>query len=389
VSKPSTKRALRPFRLPDGQILLARDVYGLGVTLRDDARSTLWSLLGLMDGTRDLPALVQAMRQRQPGLPAISVRRAVAELTRIGVVEDGHRPNGRRLSATELDRYSRNLDYFSLVTLGTSRSAASLQQKLRSSRVTILGVGAIGSATAESLAAAGVGRMRLYDPDLVETSNLNRQLLYRSEDVGRPKVEVAAERLQALNPHLRVTAERRQVDAPSDLPALLRDCDLFVLGADRPHEILLWTNDAAVEGGVPWLENSYSGPRCAIALFVPGRTPCLRCLQHQLASRQRAEGTLDGANLFPAATDNAVIAPTAGIAGHYGALRALYFLTGLRREEEGWLLHLNLWRLDDVRVVRTRYWKACPACGSGTQRLRGGAPRHPRRGIAAAAMGPS
>ncbi|MCI4344890.1 MAG: ThiF family adenylyltransferase [Thermoplasmata archaeon] len=366
MSNPSTKPALRPFRLPNGQILLARDVYGLGVTLHDDAGGTLWSLLRLMDGSRDLSALVRGMRKLRPRLTAGAVRRAVAELRRIGVVEERGGARASRLPAAEADRYSRNLDYFSLVTLGTSRPAVSLQRQLRDARVTILGVGAIGSSTAESLAAAGVGHLRLYDPDLVETSNLNRQLLYRSADVGRPKVDVAAEHLRALNPHLRVTAERRQVEAPGDLPPLLQDCDLFVLGADRPHEILLWTNDAAVASRTPWLENSYSGPRCAIALFVPGRTPCLRCLQHQLASRQRAQGTLDGANLFPEATDNAVIAPTAGIAGHYGALRALYFLTGLRREEEGWMLHLNLWRLDDLRVVRTRYWKGCPACGSGS-----------------------
>ncbi|MCI4350796.1 MAG: ThiF family adenylyltransferase [Thermoplasmata archaeon] len=363
--KPTTKRSLRPFRLPNGQILLARDVFGLGVTLRDDRPGTIWSLLGLMDGTRDLTALARDLRKVHPRLGVPAVRRAVAELQRLGVVERRDRDSPSvRLSEKESERYSRNLDFFSLVTLGTPRTAASLQRQLRAARVTILGVGAIGGATAESLAAAGVGRMRLIDPDRVETSNLNRQLLYGSTDVGRSKVEVAAEHLRDLNPHLRVTAEKLRVDAPGDLPALLEDCDLFVLGADRPHEILLWTNDAAVASRTPWLENSYSGPRCAIALFVPGRTPCLRCLQHQLANRQRSEGTFTGANLFADDTDNAVIAPTAGIAGHYGALRALYFLTGLRREEEGWLLHLNLWRLDDVRVVRTRFWKACPTCGS-------------------------
>ena len=164
----------------------------------------------------------------------------------------------------------------------------------------------------------------------MEASNLNRQVLYRSSDIGRPKAVAAAAHLRAINPHIRVSAEQLRVEAPADLLPLLKGCDLFVLGADQPHEIMLWANDVAEAIGTPWMENSYSGPRCAIALFVPGRTPCLRCLQHELVGRERRRGVFEGANLFPVDTSNSVIAPTAGIAGHYGALRALYFLTGLR-----------------------------------------------------------
>jgi molybdopterin-synthase adenylyltransferase len=363
VSRPRTKRSLSPFRLTNGEILLARDVFGLGQSIRDDRKGTLWALLGLMDGTRDLRTLTRDVRKLQPRLEERVVRRAVARLEELGIVEDASRSSSRGLSPGEADRYSRNLEFFSMVTFGTPLSAVSLQRRLRAARVTVLGVGAIGAACATSLAAAGVGRLRLLDPDRVETSNLNRQVLYRSCDVGRAKVDAAAEHLRSINPHVRVTAEQLEVERPDDLPRLLDGCDLFVLGADRPHEILHWTNDAAISKGTPWLENSYAGPRCAIALFVPGRTPCLRCLEHHLANRQRAEGTFEGANLFPESTANPVIAPTAGIAGHYGALRALYFLAGLRPDDDGCLIHLNLWSPEDVRFVRPPFWRACPACG--------------------------
>jgi molybdopterin/thiamine biosynthesis adenylyltransferase len=374
VLRPRTKRALHPFRLPGGDILVARDVFGLGRTLPDDAQATVWKLLGLMDGTRDVRALHRSLHSEGLSPTLRAVGRAVAQLHQEGIVEDAAERPPPGLSGAERDRYSRNLDFFSLLTVGSPGSALAAQRRLKASRVTVLGVGAVGSTIAASLAAAGVGRLRVLDPDRVEASNLNRQLLYRSGDIGRPKAEAAAGHLKAINPHVRVEYEKLRVDAPSDLTPLMRDCDLFVLGADQPHEIMLWANDAAVSEGTPWLENSYSGPRCAIALFIPGRTPCLRCLQHDLVVRERRRGVFEGENLFRSDESNAVVAPTAGIAGHYGALRALYFLSGLRTADEGALIQINLWRPEDIRVVRPKYWAACPACG-GTPRRRTGPPK--------------
>jgi molybdopterin-synthase adenylyltransferase len=361
--RPRTKPSLSPFRTAAGVILLSRDVYGLARQVHDDEHGTIWRLLGLLDGTRSVPAIIELLREQDPSLEAVEIRQAIRRLQRLGIVEDAGLAPPAEFSPEELLRYSRNFDFFATATLGTSRSAYELQSRLKKARVTVLGVGGVGSATAMSLAAAGVGHLRLIDSDRVETSNLSRQLLYGSRDVGRLKVEVAADRLRDLNPHVTVVGEAQRAAGPDDLPALLRGCDLFVLGADQPHEILLWTNDAAVTEGVPWLENSYNGPRCAIALFVPGRTPCLRCLQHHLEEGLRSRGHAEGVELFSSNPTNPVLAPTAGVAGHYGALQALYFLTGLPTPAEGRLVHLNLWRPGDVRVVAPPYWADCPTCG--------------------------
>jgi bacteriocin biosynthesis cyclodehydratase domain-containing protein len=368
---------LSPFRLANGDILLARDVYGLGRSLSDDPRGTVWRLLKLMDGTRDIVSLTRDLRRTHAGADEGGVRRAVADLRRRGIVEDAKDRPPKDLSPAELERYAPNFDFFSLVTVGSPTSAFDIQARLKRARVTVLGVGAIGSATAMSLAAAGVGHLRIIDPDVVETSNLNRQLLYRTGDVGLPKVVAARAHLRELNPHVHVTSGRTLVKGPSDLPPLLANCDLFVLGADRPHEILHWTNDAAVDLGTPWLENSYSGPRSAIGLFVPGETPCLRCLEHYMEEKQRARGTFDGSDLDSSSASNPVIGATASIAGHFGALQALYFLAGLPAAAEGGLIHLNLWRPKDVRVERPPFWAKCPACG---RRPRPSLPRTPRAG---------
>lgn len=361
--RPRTKPSLSPFRTSAGDILLIRDIYGLGRQIHDDEHGTIWRLLGLLDGSRSVPSIIELLHEQDPSLEPREVRRAIRRLQRLGIVEDAGLPAPADFSPEELVRYSRNLDFFATATLGTARTTYELQSRLKGSRVTILGIGGVGSATAMSLAAAGVGHLRIVDSDRVETSNLSRQLLYGSRDVGRLKVEVAAERLRDLNPNVTVVAEAQRAKAPDDLPALVRGCDLFVLGADQPHEILLWANDAAYAERVPWLENSYNGPRCAIALFVPERTPCLRCLEHHLEAGLRSQGLAEGSELFSVNPTNPVLAPTAGIAGHFGALQALYFLTGLPTPAEGRVLHLNLWRPSDVRVVAAPYWTGCRTCG--------------------------
>ena len=376
--RPRTKPTVSPYRLPSGEILLARDVYGLGLSLRDDGAGTVWRLLSLMDGRRNARALLKELRSTHPKVSEASFGAAIERLRQLGVIEEGAplRPAG--WSPEEVERYSRNLEFFSLLTLGSGRPPHELQERLRRARVTLLGVGAVGGATATSLVAAGVGHLTVIDFDRVERSNLNRQVLFGSSDLGRAKVEAARDRLGDLNPHVEVQARSLRVTRPAQLLPLLRGCDLFILGADQPHEILQWTNDAAIATGTPWLENSYAGPRCAIALFVPGRTPCLRCLQHHLETRLHRAGTATGTGLFPPTAGNPVVAPTAGIAGHYGALEALYFLSGLKPPSEGRLLQLNLWRPQDLRVEHPTFWKECPSCGSraaGRGGRRGGAAR--------------
>ena len=361
--RPRTKPSLSPFRTPAGVILLSRDVYGLARQVHDDDRGTVWRLLGLLDGSRTVPDVIELLSKEEPAFQPSEIRRAIGRLQRLGVIEDAAPGDTGELSSDELARYARNFDFFATATLGTPRSAHELQGRLKKARVTIVGIGGTGGTMALSLAASGVGHLRVIDSDRVELSNLNRQLLFGSHDVGRLKVEVAAERLRELNPHVDVVAEAARVESAADMPGLIRGCDLFLLGADQPHEILLWTNDAAYSERVPWLENSYNGLRCAIALFVPGRTPCLRCFQHHLEEGLRAKGFAEGTELFSSSPANPVLASTAGVAGHFGALQAMYFLTGLPVAAEGHLLHLNLWRPSDVQTVSAPFWPDCPTCG--------------------------
>jgi adenylyltransferase/sulfurtransferase len=151
------------------------------------------------------------------------------------------------------------------------------QQRLAAAAVAVVGLGGLGSPVALYLAAAGVGRLGLFDDQRVELSNLNRQILYEECDVGRPKVEAAAGRLLLLDPDLRIDARNENVRA-SNVAGLFADYDVVVDGTDS-FETKFLLNDAAILTGKPLIHGAvlqWNGQ----ALTVMDGGPCLRCLFH-------------------------------------------------------------------------------------------------------------
>src|SRR5439155_3735307 len=134
-------------------------------------------------------------------------------------------PPPAALSAAELNRYRRNLEFFSFFHR-PPLTAGDFQVRLREAKVTVLGLGGLGSWIAMNLAAIGVGDLVLVDHDRVELMNLNRQVLYTENDIGRSKVEAAAERLAQVNPHTRLEAREEKVDGVAAARACMAGRDL-------------------------------------------------------------------------------------------------------------------------------------------------------------------
>ncbi|CAA9514469.1 MAG: Molybdopterin-synthase adenylyltransferase [uncultured Solirubrobacteraceae bacterium] len=190
------------------------------------------------------------------------------------------------LSAEDRSRYDRQLVYFDDL-IGVGAPAVEAQRRLLSATVTIVGVGALGSWTAAGLACAGVGRLVLIDDDTVELSNLNRQLLYRRCDVGRPKVDAAADALAAFNPGIEIVRMHRRIDGADDVARVAAGSDLVVGTADHPpHEIARWLNRGCVAAGVPHVTASQFAPMVKVGpLFRPGVTGCLACAERSARDR--------------------------------------------------------------------------------------------------------
>jgi molybdopterin/thiamine biosynthesis adenylyltransferase len=358
---PKVKDVHRPVRALDGRILIGGAVSGVASEIVDDRNGLVWRLLELMDGSREPEAIVTALQAEQPALDPSSAMRAIETVIQCGFVEDAGAPVPSGLSETELERYSRSTQFFAWADVRPRSSPHEIQRRLKDARVAVVGVGGSGSALAASLAAVGVGRIACFDCDLVETSNLNRQLLYDERDLGRSKVECAIERLRRLNSEVVVDGGELRVAAMDDLAPIMSECDLLALCADTPPgQIQSWTNEMAMRTRTPWLVAMHGGPMTITGIYVPHETPCFECTAQ--FQRDQLVATW-GATGIPRAPLTPAIAPTSAIAGHLGALEAIYFLGGLRPRTVGRLFYQNLLEYDHSFFFRPDFWDACPVCG--------------------------
>lgn len=232
------------------------------------------------------------------------------------------------LSTEELERFDRQLAYFADRTRGGD-APYEMQERLRDATVAIVGVGGLGSWAAAGLACAGVGRLVLIDDDMVELSNLNRQVLYRRSDVGRPKVDAAADFLGGFTPEQRVERRRDALTA-ENATGLLAGADFVIETADRPvHLIGRWIDVACRELGVPHISAGQFPPLVRVGpTFVPGRTACVGCQEAGLRDEFVHYDELVRArqrNGIPAAT----LGPASGLIGSIIAMEILHHLTGI------------------------------------------------------------
>jgi molybdopterin/thiamine biosynthesis adenylyltransferase/rhodanese-related sulfurtransferase len=246
------------------------------------------------------------------------------------------------LRPEQFERYRRHL---TLPELGLEGQA-----RLLKSSVLLIGAGGLGCPAAQYLAAAGVGRIGLMDVDVVSASNLQRQILYSTNDLGRPKVEVARARLEALNPDVRVEAIRARLDASNALE-LFSTYDVIVDGTDNfPTRYL--TNDACVLLRKPNVHGSIFRFEGQASVFDVNQGPCYRCLY--------PEPPPPGA--VPSCAEGGVLGILPGTIAMVQATETLKLLTGLGRSLAGRLLHYDAlemtWR--EFKVPRD---PACPICG--------------------------
>ncbi|MEC1106031.1 thiazole biosynthesis adenylyltransferase ThiF [Bacillus velezensis] len=241
------------------------------------------------------------------------------------------------------DRYSRQ-ELFQPIGL-------SGQEKLRSSHAVIIGAGALGTASAEMLVRAGVGKVTIADRDYVEWSNLQRQQLYTEDDVRQemPKAAAAEKRLRSINSDVEVEGFVMDVTA-ENAPGLIRGASLIVDAADN-FETRLIVNDAAVQKGIPFLYGACVGSYGLSFTVIPGVTPCLHCL---LETLPLGGMTCDTAGIIsPAVLQTAV----------FQAADALKLLTGGSIEHV--LRSFDLWKNErsEINVARLRS-ADCPSCGT-------------------------
>jgi adenylyltransferase/sulfurtransferase len=251
-------------------------------------------------------------------------------------------PDPAQLTDAELERYSRQL------VLPEWSEAAQLA--LRSASVLVIGAGALGSPVAAYLAGAGVGRLGLVDDDDVELSNLHRQHLHFTPDLGVPKAESAAAKLRFLNPDVVVEAYRVRLDDAS-AAGLVAGHDLVVDCSDS-FATRYAVNAACCAERVPLVEGGVLGTSGLVMAIRPGESACYRC----------AFPEPPPAGAAPSCAEAGVLGPAAGVIGSLQAMEALKLLTGFRPPALDAFLQFELADPALLRVaVRRR--ADCPDCG--------------------------
>ncbi len=245
------------------------------------------------------------------------------------------------LSEAELERYSRQL------VMPEWSGAA--QRRLSAARVVVVGVGALGSPVAAYLAGAGVGRLELIDSDAVELSNLHRQTLHTTAELGMPKVESAAHRLAALNPEVEIEAIHTHLERDS-APALVAGASLVVDCSDS-FETRYAVNDACCAEGVPLVEAGVLALGGLVLSIRPGESACYRC----------AFPTPPAPGAAPSCREAGVLGPMAGVVGSLQALEALKLLAGVGEPLLDRVLHLE-GRDASQLLVTVRRRPDCPTC---------------------------
>ena len=227
------------------------------------------------------------------------------------------------------------------------------QEKLLESSVLVVGAGGLGSPVLYYLAAAGVGRLGVADPDTVALPNLHRQILYATPDVGRAKVDVAGEKLRALNPDVTVATHPFRVE-DGNIEALVAGYDVVVDAPDNFATRYL-VNDSCWRAGKPLVEGAVLGFSGMLMTIVPPKTPCYRCLY----PNPPKEGAV------PSSADVGIMGMVPGVIGSLQALEAVKVLLGIGSTLCGRVLFFDGLEpgFEEMRLERN---PACPLCGGRT-----------------------
>jgi molybdopterin/thiamine biosynthesis adenylyltransferase len=262
-------------------------------------------LRALADGAHSADSLAHAL-----GIPPTDAAAALAQLDGLGLLEPEHPPS----------RHDRQLSY-----LGDAA-----QERLGRSRVVVIGCGGLGCWALAGLACAGIGTLVLVDDDVVALDNLNRQILYRAADIGRPKVEAARDALAAFDPGLELVLHRRRLACEEDVAAVIAGADVVVELADwPPHLLSRWVDTACRRLAIAHVSAGQDPPKLRVGpYFLPDRPGCLRC---QETAARRAFPLYDElaearARHPPAAV---TLGAASGVVGSLIAMDVIHHLTGI------------------------------------------------------------
>ena len=244
----------------------------------------------------------------------------------------------------QLERYSRHIILKEIGAKG--------QKKLLNARVLIIGAGGLGAPAAMYLAAAGVGTIGIADADEVDLSNLQRQIIHATKDLGQPKVQSAKETMNDLNPDVTVNTYHTFVTS-GNIREIIRDYDFIIDGTDNfPAKFLI--NDACVMEKKPFSHAGIIRFKGQLMTYVPGEGPCYRCVFRDPPPK----------DAVPTCKQAGVVGAMGGVIGSLQAMEAIKFIVGKGQLLIGYLLTYDALTMEFRKIKLPHNTENCPVCGT-------------------------
>lgn len=352
--RPRLKRSVDARLTADGTLYLLRGPGQPELAIRGDGPRAA-RLMRLLDGSRSLDEVVVALEGAGD-----NTRAAVAALVGAGAIDDAAE-DLEHLSAHDAERFERQLAFYGDV-LPPGDHPARAQARLRGATVCLLGVGGLGSWVAYALGCSGIGRLIGVDGDRVELSNLNRQVLFGEDDIGRFKALAAGRPLTALDRRLTFEPVVRTLDSAAAVGEVIAGADVVVSTVDHPpHLISRWVDTACFAAGIPYVAMSQHPPKVRVGpTYIPGQTGCFACQERAYRRDYPLYAQLEAAEQVrpPSAT----YGPACAVVGALAAGEVVRLLAGLGAPEtigNALIFDLHTFALEREPVPRDA---GCPVC---------------------------
>ncbi len=251
------------------------------------------------------------------------------------------------LSDKQYERYARHI-----VLDGVGEEG---QNKLLNSKILIIGAGGLGSPALMYLASAGVGTIGIADADRVDLSNLQRQIIHTTENIGKPKVQSAKERIEAINPDVKVNTYNTFITS-KNIKDIICGYD-FIIDATDNFSSKFLINDACVMSKKPFVHGGIMGYRGQLMTYVPNKGPCYRCIFREVPPK----------GSIPDCKQIGIIGAVAGIIGNLQAMEAIKYIIGTGELLVGYMMTYNAFKTEFRKVKLPTDTNDCPVCGKNPE----------------------
>lgn len=247
----------------------------MAIQLNDSSRF-IETVCKLMDGTKELFELKEDLEPVYPK-ETLYLEKLLEVLDRECLLEDKAKNYPSELSNYELQRWARNIDFFGSYTNASDNKFA-YQEKLKSTKVAIFGLGGVGYNILLNLAAMGVDSIKAVDFDKVELSNLNRQIIYSESHIGKLKSIAAKERINEFLPNSNIEFVNKKINSAEDIEEIIKDQDIVIASIDQPRdEVIDWFNLACIRHRIPFICGSLDSRLVTYFTIIPDKTGCVEC----------------------------------------------------------------------------------------------------------------